>query len=217
MPTKTSKSNTSIDSRTSGIFVGLAVVRTIVSAVAIPLAPILIKSHPLVLVALRPTKEVLLIAGFFIRRGSLSAHGVVLAALPLLVGGVWLFFALGRVVGPLDKIDNRIVKKLLPSDKVKDLQKILKRKGERLVFIGRLAAFPSSLLAAAAGSGKTKWRKFAIADGLGALASIVEIVGLGYLLGFAYKKAGPIVTVIGLVALVAGAVWLGRALKRESD
>src|SRR5687768_4363283 len=71
-------------------------VRIALGLVAVTLAPILWKEHFLVVVLLRPTKEVLLTAGFLIRTGRLTLVPAVLASLPLLLGGVWLLYALGR-------------------------------------------------------------------------------------------------------------------------
>ena len=49
----------------------------------------------------------------------------------------------------------------------------------RVVFLGRLAAFPSTLMAAAAGSSGVSWRAFVIADTAGALVSLGWLLGLG--------------------------------------
>ncbi|MDP9183796.1 MAG: hypothetical protein M3P04_13590, partial [Actinomycetota bacterium] len=75
-------------------------------------------------------------------------------------------------------------------------------------------AAPSTLIAAAAGSSRMPTRSFLVADGVGALLSIVEVVGAGLLVGSAYKQAGPWLTGVG-VAVLLGLLWLGgRYLKR---
>jgi membrane protein DedA with SNARE-associated domain len=57
-------------------------------------------------------------------------------------------------------------------------------------------------------------REFLMADGVGGLLSVVEVVGAGMLLGSAYKEAGPWLTVVGVLAL-GGMLWVaGRYLKR---
>ena len=196
----------------------LAGLRAVVSIAAIPLAPVLWKRHFLVLVLLRPTKDVLLASGFALRAGRLNLFELLLAAVPLLLFGVWQFFFLGRAYR--QEIEDGEVpgigKKLLPADKIGKLRDVLEKKGARLVFLGRLAAFPSSLVGAAAGTSDLEARRFLVADGLGALASFVEIVGAGFLLGEAYKSAGPWLTVAGIAVLVAGAVLLGRSLRRDT-
>lgn len=195
----------------------LAGVRTLLALVAIPLAPFLYREHFVVLVLLRPTKEVLLAGGFLVRAGDANVLLILAAAIPLMVLGVWHFFYLGRAYareirnGDLPVLGSR----LLPVKRIKALQKVLRKRGNRLVFVGRIAAFPSTLVAAAAGSAKLPERGFLLADGLGALASIVEVFGAGYLLGEAHDEAGPWVTGVGVAFLFAMLFLLGRYLKQE--
>lgn len=194
----------------------LAVLRAGLSIVAIPLAPFLFEEHFVLLVLLRPTKEVLLAGGFLVREGDVNPVSLLVAAVPLMVFGVWQFFALGR--GYAKEIADCDVPglggRVLPGKRIDAIRKLLKKKGARLVFLGRLAAFPSTLVAAAAGASKMHTRDFLVADGLGALLSVVQVVGAGLLLGSAYKQAGPWLTGAGVVVLM-GVLWLaGRYLKR---
>jgi membrane protein DedA with SNARE-associated domain len=195
-----------------------AAVRAVLGIVAIPLAPILYKEQFAALVLLRPTKEVLLAAGFQVRRGDANVALVVLAAIPLAIFGVWLFFFLGQAFAKelqegegLPKFADR----LLPTEKIKDLCAVLDDKGPKVIFLGRLATFPSSLLAAAAGASGMSAKKFLPADLLGALMGIAEVLVAGYLLGEAYKKAGPWLTGVGVLALLAMLFVLGRALGKK--
>jgi membrane protein DedA with SNARE-associated domain len=194
----------------------LAAVRLVLAIVAIPLAAVLYEDHFVLLVVLRPTKEVLLAAGFLLRRGEVDPISLLVATVPLMILGVWQFFALGRGFGKeirkgdLPGLGGRV----LPTKRINAIAKVLTKKGAKLVFLARLAAFPSTLVAAAAGASKMTTREFLVADGLGGLLSIVEVVGAGMLLGSAYKEAGPWLTVAGVVALL-GMLWLfGRYLKR---
>jgi membrane protein DedA with SNARE-associated domain len=184
--------------------------------IAIPLAPVLYEDHFVLLVLLRPTKEVLLAGGFLLREGKVNPVALVIATVPLMILGVWQFFALGR--GYAKEIRDCDVPglggKVLPAKRIQALRKLLTKKGDRLVLVGRLAAFPSALVAAAAGSSTMSTREFLVSDGIGGLLSIVEVVGAGMLLGSAYKEAGPWLTGVGVLALV-GMLWLaGRYLKR---
>ena len=194
----------------------LAAARVVLGLVALPLAPLLYERAYLVLVLLRPTKEVLLAGGFLVREGRVGLGWLVLAALPLMLAGVWLMFWLGRAYAreikdcDLPGLGSRV----LPAQRINRLQKVLRRKGSRLVLLGRLAAFPSALVGAAAGSSRMKWREFARADSAGAVLSLVEVVGAGFVLGEAYEEAGPWLTASGVVALAAVAVLLGRYLGR---
>lgn len=184
-----------------------------------PLAPLLYREHLLALVLIRPTKEVLLAAGFEVRRGDLLAPSVVVATIPLAVLGVWLFYALGRAFaaeltgGALPGLAGR----MLPQARIVQLGRVLEREGAKVVFLGRLAVFPSSLLAAAAGVAGMRPRTFLLADGAGALTSIIGVLALGYAFGEAYEEAGPWITGVGVVVAVIMLVALGRWLKREAD
>ena len=194
----------------------LAGIRFVISLIAIPLAPFLYREHFIVLVLMRPTKEVLLAAGFMVRAGKVDLVPVILAALPLMVLGVWLFFYLGRAYceeitkGEMPGLGGR----LLEPSKITSVGKLLDKKGSRLVFLGRLAALSSAAVAAAAGACKMRSRDFLPADGLGAAVSTGVALGAGYFLGQAYEDASPVLSVVGVLVLVGAAVLLGRYLKK---
>lgn len=196
----------------------LAAVRGAVGLVVIPLAPALYRDHFVALVLLRPTKEVLLVGGFLVRRGDVSLLPLVAAALPLLLLGVWQFFWLGR--GFRDEIRDgkglpRWAERILPPKRIKQLCGVLNERGTPVIVAGRVAAFPSSLLAAAAGASGMKPRRFLPADATGAALSMVEVIGAGWALGGAYKQAGPWVTAIGAAVVAGMLVYIGRSLKRS--
>lgn len=194
----------------------IAALRAGLALLAIPLAPFLYEKHFVALVLLRPTKEVLLAGGFLLRRGDVALAPMVLAAIPLMVFGVWLFYFLGK--GFQDEIADcdlpGLGGRLLPAKRINHLHDGLEAAGGKLVFLGRLAAFPSTMVAAAAGSSDMRTREFLRADGLGAIAAIAEVVGAGFVLGEAYKSAGPWLTAVGVAILVGASVLLGRSLKK---
>lgn len=186
---------------------------------AVPLAPVLWKERFPLLVLLRPTKEVLLAAGFRVREGDLALPLVVVASIPIMVLGVWLFFALGRAFAD-DLADGElpgIAGRVLPAERVRSLCRVLDRRGPKVVFLGRLAVFPSSLMAAAAGAAGMEPRRFLVADGLGALTSLLLVVGVGYGLGQAHEAGGPWLTAIGVAVAVVLLVALGRWLKADGQ
>ncbi len=198
--------------------VWLAVARALLGVAAIPLAPFLYRKHFPLLVLLRPTKEVLLAAGFFIRRGEVNPVLVVLAAIPLAVLSVWQFYFLGQSFSKEIQAGEglpRLAERFLPPDRIKRLCTLLERKGRRVVVLGRLASFPSTLLGAAAGASRMSPRVFLPADLAGALVSVAEVLVAGYLLGAAYKKAGPWVAAVGVVLLLALLFGIGRSLTRD--
>lgn len=206
-----------------GMRLGLGVAAALrggLSLLAIPVAPLLFRRHFLALVLLRPTKEVLLAAGFRLRAGDVPLHGIYLAALPMAVGGVWLFYWLGRAFAP--ELEGgvelpRLARRVLPPERIERLRRVLEEKGTKVVFFGRLAVFPSSLLAAAAGASGQDARSFLLADGLGALAAITEVVVAGYVLGEAYERAGLWLAVVGSVVALGLLVALGRWLRADSS
>lgn len=205
--------------RSHALPLGLAALRGALGIVAIPLAPALYRKHFVVLVLLRPTKEVLLAGGFLLRRGKVGFAEMVAAALPLAILGVWLFFWLGRSYAQEIKSGKglpRWADKILPPKRIKALGRVLDRKGAGVVVGGRLAAFPSALLAASAGASGMAPGKFLPADALGAALSIAEVVVAGYVLGAAYKRAGPWLTAVGVAVLIGLLVAVGRWLRREA-
>jgi membrane-associated protein len=203
----------------SALLVGLAVARGGLSVVAVPLAPLLWRDHFLALVLLRPTKEVLLGAGFGVRAGNLALPLVMVATVPIMVLGVWLFFALGRAYST--EIDGGdlpgVARRVLPPRRVSQMCRLLDRKGAKVVFLGRLAVFPSTLMAAAAGASGLRPRRFLVADGLGALTSTLVVVAIGYGLGEAYERGGPWITGFGLALTLGLLVALGRWLRADAQ
>jgi membrane protein DedA with SNARE-associated domain len=170
--------------------------RAVLGLVAIPLAPVLYEDHFVVLVLIRPTKEVLLAGGFLVRQGDVNVLSLLVATIPMLFVGVWLFFALGRgyrkeiAAGDVPGLGGRV----LPMKRVGAIRKVLDKKGVKLVVLGRLAAAPSTLFAATAGASRMSGRRFLVADGTGAVLRI---------------------TVAG-VAVLLGLLWtFGRYLRRE--
>jgi membrane protein DedA with SNARE-associated domain len=197
----------------------VAAARVVSGIIAIPLAPVLYRDHFIALVMLRPTKEVFLAGGLRIAQGEVSGPVLVLAAIPLLLGGVWLFYALG--LGYREEICDAelpgIAGRLLPAKRIRKLGKAVEAGGARLVFLGRLASFPSSLVGAAAGTGAMDTVRFLLADGIGGLCSMGIALGAGFVLEEAYEDAGPWLSGLGVAALLAVALILGRRLQRTGS
>lgn len=206
-----------IDLPYKGILLVLGVARLAVGVAAIPLVPFLYKDHFLLLVFMRPTKELFLAGGFLVRQGDIALWSLVLAAIPLSIFGVWLFFFLGRAYQREIESDSLsgIAGRIITADRVKRFEKVLDKRGAKLIFLGRLAVMSSAGVAAAAGAGGMDTKKFLLVDLAGGLTSIAYTIAAGYFLGEAYEKAGPWLTALGAIALVAFAVVLGRALKKE--
>lgn len=205
--------------RARALLLGLAAARLVLGIAAIPLAPFLYREHFAVLVVLRPTKEVFLAGGFLARQGDVAWWAIVVAAIPLAIGGVWLFYALGRAYR--DEIESGRLSgpaaRLLTPERIQSFERALDDKGPKLIFLGRLAVLSSAAVAAAAGAAGMQPKKFLLVDLAGALVSIAYTIAAGYLLGEAYEEAGPWITVVGVIALIGFAYLLGRSLKKRSD
>lgn len=196
------------------LLVAAAAFRVVLGFAAIPLAPFLYREHVAVLVLLRPSKETLLFAGFSAARGNVSLPVVVAAAAPLMVGAVWLFYALGRSFSDEIHDDDLpgLAGRLLPRERVQRLSTALEEHGGKVVFLARLALMPSTLVAAAAGASQVDRRTFAILDLAGAAVSVVAMLGIGRWLEDAYEEAGPWLTAVGVAAVAAAGFVLGRAV-----
>jgi len=205
-------------SRARTVLLWLAALRVALAFLAVPIAPLVYRDHFLVLVLIRPSKEVLLASGFLFRRGDLELLPIVLAALPLHVLGIWQFFFLGRAYEPEIRAHalRPMARRLLPQRRIDKLDHLLEHKGDRLVFLGRLVAFPAIFLAAAAGASKTDERSYLLHDGAGAALSLAELIGAGYLLGTAYGEAGLASAVIGAGVILVVLAVLGRLLARDT-
>src|SRR5688572_7570642 len=133
---------TALDTRNGrAILLGLAALRGVLAIAAIPLAPALYQDHVALLVLLRPAKEVFLFAGYKAAEHEVNLGVVVLAALPLLVLAVWIFYFLGRA--HRDELADAdlpgIAGRVLPRTRIQSLRDAVSDRGWPLVFIGRLA------------------------------------------------------------------------------
>ena len=197
----------------------LAMVRGVLGAIAIPLAPSLFRDHFILLVVLRPTKDVLLAGGFLLRDGRVGLVPLLAAAVPLCVLGVWMFYALGR--GYAHELQTghglgRWTSRVLSPERVKTMKGLLREKRRLAILIGRLSVFPSTVLASSAGAADVRTLQFMPLDGLGAALSVAEVLIVGYVLGAQYERGSKIITVVGAVALVAGLAVAGRWLRRQA-
>lgn len=70
--------------------------------------------------------------------GDAALPGVAAAALPLLLGGVWLFFGLARMyAGEIEEGDlPGLAGRILPKRRLDKLREVLDERGMRVVFLG---------------------------------------------------------------------------------
>jgi membrane protein DedA with SNARE-associated domain len=201
--------------------VTVAVLRYVVPIAAIPLIPFLIRDGRLeLLVFLRPQKEFLILAGATLARtGAPSALAIFAAYVPLMVVAIWAFFLVGRIFRPaLDAGEApRWLTRILPPEQLAVGRRVLARRGPAIAIMGRIAALPPTIMAAAAGASDVDARRYLGADLLGALASFTLMMGAGWLLGDAYDEYGVWITVAGVGVLIALIVLLTRWIRRESE
>lgn len=208
--------------RYRGILLVLAVLRYVIPIAALPLLAVWIPERMVALTLVRPGKEVLLAAGGVYRTNADGQPDLLLlflAYLPLMVGGVWVFFALGRAwqaelargQGPA------WLERVVPPEVLSQMQRLLEARGPMLAFLGRIAALPPTIMAAAAGTSRVDTRAYLAADFLGAITSFAVTVYAGWWLGEAYERGGIWLTVGGIALLVAIVAWATSWLRREPD
>lgn len=200
--------------------VALSALRYVVPILALPLVPVLTPDDVGLLTLLRPGKEILLLAGGLTRTQSTPGILVAfLAYLPLMVGGVWAFFGLGRAYADDLRTGDgpEWLSRAVPPDKLEVAQRVLARRGPVVAFIGRVALMPPTIVAAAAGVSDVSTRAFLLADLVGAVVSFGAVFGIGIALGEAYERGGPWVTGAGVVLVVVAAMLVSRWLQAEAE
>jgi membrane protein DedA with SNARE-associated domain len=218
MPERPTGEDAPTSARTKRSLLWVAGVRTVVSLVALPLAPFLYRHHFLVLVLLRPSQGVLLAGAVLARHGDVPLPAVVAAAVPLQVVMVWVYYGLGRAWQEEIESDDElpfVTARLLQPRQVRRLRRSLRDDGARLIVLGRFAIFPTGLLAATAGASDLEPRRFFVADGLALLAATTLVVGAGYGFGVAVHRGDVWLAVVGVAGLVTlsgsltAIVWRG--------
>ena len=202
------------------IAVGVAVARYAIPIAVIPAIPFLIARGELaLLVLLRPQKEFLLLAAAQLARTGAPSIPLLLAAyVPLMVVAVWAFFVVGRIFRPaLDAGEApRWLTRILPPEQLDVGRRVLARRGPLIAVMGRMAALPPTIMAAAAGASDVDGRRYLAADLVGAFGSFALMVGAGLALGETYDEYGIWITVAGLVVLVALIALITRWVRNEA-
>lgn len=201
--------------------IAVVIVRFAVPLAAVPAIPWLVRSDIALLVLLRPQKEFLLVGGGQARYlGEPELAALFLAFLPLGLLAVPFFFVLGRAYGTVLRAGTgpRWLHRTVPPQQLEIAQRVLARRGPVIALLGRLAAMPPTVLAAAAGVSDVSWRRYLAADVFGALLAAGGTLAAGYALGRAYQESGIWLTAIGVtffgVIVVLLTVWIRREAGR---
>lgn len=202
------------------VLLGLAIARYVVPIAALPLIAVWLPERVNLLMLVRPGREIQLAAGGFARTtGEPNLFITFLAFLPLMVGGVWVFFWLGRAY-QRELTEGRgadWLNRVVPPEIFAQFRRLLVRRGPMLAFLGRIGALPPTIMAAAAGTSDVDTRRYLMADFAGAVVGFTMTVGVGWLLGGAYQAGGWWLTGLGLVLFLAVITWISNWLRRETE
>ena len=200
------------------------IVRFAIPLAAVPLIPFLIRDNITLLVLLRPQKEFVLVGGGQTRYlGDPGVLPLLLAYLPLGILAVTAFFVVGRAYRTAlrEQAGPAWLHRAIPPRQLELAQRVLARRGPIIAVIGRIAAMPPTVLAAAAGTSDVSPRRYLIADALGGLIGFGIAAGVGLALGRAYEEGGVWLTVVGVALFVAmiGLItwWIRHEAERDED
>lgn len=196
------------------------IVRFGIPLAAVPLIPFLIRDNITLLVFLRPQKEFVLVGGGQTRYlGEPGILPLLLAYLPLGVLAVTAFFVVGRAYRTAlrEQEGPAWLHRAIPPRQLELAQRVLARRGPIIAVIGRMAAMPPTVLAAAAGTSDVSPRRYLVADAVGALIGFAMAAGTGLALGRAYEEGGVWLTVAGVALFVAMIALITLWIRREAE
>jgi membrane protein DedA with SNARE-associated domain len=146
------------------VAIGVAIARYAIPLAVIPAIPFLIARGELaLLVLLRPQKEFLLLAAAQLARTGAPSVALLFAAyVPLMIVAVWAFFIVGRIFRPaLDAGEApRWLTRILPPEQLDVGRRVIARRGPLIAVMGRMAALPPTIMAAAAGASDVDGRRY---------------------------------------------------------
>lgn len=175
--------------------------------------------YPLTLV--RPSKDSVLWGGALwrVRSGEVDLLLAFLSYAPLMIVLNWPFFHLGRVFGPaLARGEGpRWLQRSVKPETLAIARILLARKGPTIAILGRIAALPPTIMAAAAGTSDVSVWRYQIADTIGGVVAWAITIGIGMALGETWERAG-VWTTVGALGLVFAGIWaMTTWLQREAD
>jgi membrane protein DedA with SNARE-associated domain len=164
-----------------------------------------------------PGESLVLASGFFAHQGILKLDAVIAAVALGAVAGDNIGYLLGARLGRewLLKKGSRFG---LRKQRLAQVDAFFERRGPRAVFIGRFIGFARALVPFVAGSSRMPYRRFIVADALGAGLWTIAFVTLGYVLGASWQVAEKWISRSGLVlgaVLLLGAGWLWFRRRRR--
>ena len=164
-----------------------------------------------------PGESLVLASGFFAHQGILELDAVIAAVALGAVAGDNIGYLLGARLGR-DWLLKKGSRFGLRKKRLAQVDAFFQRQGPRAVFIGRFIGFARALVPFVAGASRMSYRRFVVADALGAGLWTVAFVALGYVLGASWQMAEKWISRSGLVlgaVLLLGAVWLWLRRRRR--
>ena len=164
-----------------------------------------------------PGESLVLASGFFAHQGILELDAVIAAVALGAVAGDNIGYLLGARLGR-DWLLKKGSRFGLRKKRLAQVDAFFQRQGPRAVFIGRFIGFARALVPFVAGASRMSYRRFVVADALGAGLWTVAFVALGYVLGASWQVAEKWISRSGLVlgaVLLLGAVWFWLRRRRR--
>src|SRR4029078_1347810 len=164
-----------------------------------------------------PGESLVLASGFFAHQGILELDAVIAAVALGAVAGDNIGYLLGARLGR-DWLLKKGSRFGLRKKRLAQVDAFFQRQGPRAVFIGLFIGFARALVPFVAGASGMSYRRFVVADALGAGLWTVAFVALGYVLGASWQVAEKWISRSGLVlgaVLLLGAVWLWLRHRRR--
>lgn len=187
--------------RADWIIVGLIAARGVYGLAMLPLIPLLLDPHPLLLELLSGSSISEVVVGARVRLGEVSWPVAILAGLPVWVLTDWVYWWAGRRWG------DRALVSLLARGGRPDAQKraarveaVAHRLGPWAVVLAWFLPVPSFLVYAVAGAAGMRLVTFLLLDLLGTALAVTTLVAMGYLLG---QRAVDLVEAFNRYALLA--------------
>jgi membrane-associated protein len=166
-----------------------------------------------------PGEIATILGGVLASRGHVSLPILILIVVAAAVAGPFVGYEIGRRMG-----DRLFAAKGLARVRggVERTRSVLSKRGGAAVFLGRFIAVARAIMPAGAGAAGVRFTTFAVYNVVGGLLWGVGYSLLGYLAGSAYavveRRVGTGVAIaIGVVVVVAAAVWVVRRHRAQAD
>jgi membrane protein DedA with SNARE-associated domain len=202
--------------RTDRFLIGAFVLSGLYLLALIPLTPVLVGNHPVLLELFKGSMSGMITMGAKARIGEASIVVAVLAAIPGLMMFDWIYWWAGRRWGR-NAINLFVGNHPKAAARTARLEKIIHRFGWLAIVIAYFQPVPNVLIYAAAGWTRMRLRTFLILDLIGSLLWIALCVGLGYAIGQeavdvakAVSRYALWATIALVVVVIARQWWVTR-------